>query len=78
MLLGAVPLALLPGPGGLIDVSDCCLFKGLESDCETVVVSGMSNETLLRKVAVSSSWVEAAPSEVEVHKIPAAGGTVSG
>jgi hypothetical protein len=71
MLLGAPPLVLMRCPGGLVDVSDPCVFEIFDSECETVVVLGTSTEIPSSKEAVL------APVEDEVLKIPAAGDTVS-
>jgi hypothetical protein len=71
MLLGAPPSALMPCPGGLVDVSDPGVLEVFKLDCKTVVVSGTSKETR------SSEEVVLAPTEDEVLKIPAAGNTVS-
>jgi hypothetical protein len=52
-VLGAALLALLPGPGGLLDVSCHCVSKGFGLDHEIDVESDRSNETQLQDCEVA-------------------------
>jgi hypothetical protein len=72
MLLGAPPLALMPCPSGIVDVSNPVVFKVFKLDCETVVVSGKSTENWLFKIEAVL-----APGEDEVLKVLATGDNVS-